>query len=156
MRDLDSRGQVIMREIDSISNDFLSNSQAITREKKKELDGKLQASAQMLYMANGSGLFPVLLIKTDFCHFCAQRLFGKAKEYADDKVQLAIQTYELVDKHIRRLDSDLARFESEIKNGTVNLGPAGTIATLMSPRLASVNALAAAEAAEAEKANKSK
>merc|ERR1712116_65576 len=27
----------------------------------------------------------------------------------------AIQTYELVDKHIRRLDSDLARFESEIK-----------------------------------------
>jgi hypothetical protein len=46
-----------------------------------------------------------------------QRLYSKAKEYADDKVQLAIQTYELVDKHIRRLDSDLARFESEIKNG---------------------------------------
>lgn len=30
------------------------------------------------------------------------------------QVQLAIQTYELVDKHIRRLDSDLARFEAEI------------------------------------------
>ena len=29
-------------------------------------------------------------------------------------MQLAIQTYELVDKHIRRLDSDLARFEGEI------------------------------------------
>ena len=86
-----------------------------------------------------------------------QRLFGKAKEYADDKVQLAIQTYELVDKHIRRLDSDLARFESEIKNGTVNIGPAGSVATLMSPRLASASALAAAEAAEAaDKANKSK
>lgn len=38
------------------------------------------------------------------------------KEYGDDKVQLAIQTYELVDKHIRRLDSDLARFESEIQD----------------------------------------
>lgn len=31
-------------------------------------------------------------------------------------MQLAIQTYELVDKHIRRLDSDLARFESEIQD----------------------------------------
>ena len=53
-----------------------------------------------------------------------QKLFNKAKEYGDDKVQLAIQTYELVDKHIRRLDSDLARFESEIKNG--NVGAPGT------------------------------
>jgi inhibitor of growth protein 5 len=75
-----------------------------------------------------------------------QQLFNKAKEYGDDKVQLAIQTYELVsttsmtlfsldlmlssnsvastvylcvclqvDKHIRRLDSDLARFEAEIQ-----------------------------------------
>ncbi|GBP04147.1 Inhibitor of growth protein 5 [Eumeta japonica] len=44
-----------------------------------------------------------------------QQLFGKAKEYSDDKVQLAIQTYELVDKQIRRLDNDLARFEGEIQ-----------------------------------------
>lgn len=43
------------------------------------------------------------------------QLHGKLRELADDKVQLAIQTYELVDKHIRRLDSDLARFESELK-----------------------------------------
>lgn len=38
----------------------------------------------------------------------------------DDKVQLAIQTYELVDKHIRRLDNDLARFESEIQDKALN------------------------------------
>lgn len=50
--------------------------------------------------------------KTKFKHI--QELFSKAKEYGDDKVQLAIQTYELVDKHIRRLDQDLARFEGEI------------------------------------------
>ena len=35
-------------------------------------------------------------------------------------MQLAIQTYELVDKHIRRLDSDLARFESEIQDKALN------------------------------------
>jgi len=44
-----------------------------------------------------------------------QKMFKQSKEFADDKVQLAIQTYELVDKHIRRLDNDLAKFESEMK-----------------------------------------
>ena len=42
-------------------------------------------------------------------------MFQKAKEHGDDKVSIAIQTYELVDKHIRRLDADLAKFEAEIK-----------------------------------------
>jgi len=69
-----------------------------------------------------------------------QRQFDKAKEYGDDKVQLAIQTYELVcclicllnsrnvllyftfqvDKHIRKLDSDLARFEAEIQDKAIS------------------------------------
>jgi len=42
-------------------------------------------------------------------------LYARAKEANRDKTQLAIQTYELVDKHIRRLDSDLAKFEAEMK-----------------------------------------
>ncbi|XP_030647345.1 inhibitor of growth protein 5a isoform X3 [Chanos chanos] len=44
-----------------------------------------------------------------------QNAYSKCKEYSDDKVQLAMQTYEMVDKHIRRLDADLARFENELK-----------------------------------------
>jgi len=36
-------------------------------------------------------------------------------ELGDEKVQLAIQTYELVDKHIRRLDQDLKKFEAELQ-----------------------------------------
>ena len=44
-----------------------------------------------------------------------QEMFQKAKEHGDDKVSIAIQTYELVDKHIRKLDSDLAKFEAEMK-----------------------------------------
>lgn len=31
-------------------------------------------------------------------------MFDKAKAFADDKIDLAFQTYELVDKHIRRLE----------------------------------------------------
>ena len=42
-------------------------------------------------------------------------MFKKAKEISDDKVNIAVVTYELVDKHIRKLDSDLAKFESEMK-----------------------------------------
>ncbi|KAM4632393.1 inhibitor of growth protein 5-like [Discoglossus pictus] len=45
-----------------------------------------------------------------------QNAYSKCKEYSDDKVQLAMQTYEMVDKHIRRLDADLARFEADLKD----------------------------------------
>ena len=42
-------------------------------------------------------------------------MFKKSKEISDDKVNIAVHTYELVDKHIRKLDADLAKFESEMK-----------------------------------------
>ena len=42
-------------------------------------------------------------------------MFKKSKEIADNKVDIAVNTYEMIDKHIRKLDSDLAKFESEMK-----------------------------------------
>ena len=36
-------------------------------------------------------------------------------ELADEKVGLAVQTYEMVDKNIRRLDVDLRKFEQELE-----------------------------------------
>ncbi|XP_046396052.1 inhibitor of growth protein 4 isoform X2 [Ischnura elegans] len=86
MRDLDARAQGLMKNIDKLADDFLRNVKNMGPDKKKDQMDSIQ------------------------------KLFNKAKEYGDDKVQLAIQTYELVDKHIRRLDSDLARFESEIQD----------------------------------------
>ncbi|XP_025412951.1 inhibitor of growth protein 5 [Sipha flava] len=90
MRDLDSRAQELMRSIDKLADDYLSNVKGYSVEKKNETMTSIQ------------------------------RQFDKAKEYGDDKVQLAIQTYELVDKHIRKLDSDLARFEAEIQDKAIN------------------------------------
>lgn len=90
MRDLDARAQGLMKDIDKLADDYLRNVKKELPEKRKE---------QLAHI---------------------QSLFNKAKEYGDDKVQLAIQTYELVDKHIRRLDSDLARFEAEIQDKTLN------------------------------------
>ncbi|BET00173.1 inhibitor of growth protein [Nesidiocoris tenuis] len=86
MQELDTRAQAVMRDIDAMGDDFMNNVKSMSSEKKKEVMTKIQQQ------------------------------FNKAKELGDDKVQLAIQTYELVDKHIRRLDSDLARFESEIQD----------------------------------------
>lgn len=40
----------------------------------------------------------------------------KCKQLSEEKVQLASQTYELVDKHIRKLDIDMAHFEAELKD----------------------------------------
>ncbi|KAH8412496.1 hypothetical protein KR009_002515 [Drosophila setifemur] len=88
MRKLDDRAQTAMKSIDSHAKDFmrkLGENGAMNDEERKERLEDIKA------------------------------LFGKAKEYSDDKVQLAIQTYELVDKQIRRLDNDLARFEGEIQ-----------------------------------------
>lgn len=93
MRELDSRAQTLMKSIDEKADEFMKtlvkDKESIPEEVRKD---KLKA---------------------------IQDMFNKAKEYGDDKVQLAIQTYELVDKHIRRLDSDLARFEGEIQDKTI-------------------------------------
>lgn len=93
MRELDSRAQTLMKNIDEKADEFMKtlvkDKDSIPEEERKE---KLKA---------------------------IQDMFNRAKEYGDDKVQLAIQTYELVDKHIRRLDSDLARFEGEIQDKTL-------------------------------------
>jgi inhibitor of growth protein 4 len=66
MRDLDARAQALMRNIDRLADEYLRNVKSLTPEKKKEQMNNIQS------------------------------LFNKAKEYGDDKVQLAIQTYELV------------------------------------------------------------
>lgn len=66
MRELGGRSQEEMREIDKLSDDFLSKIDIYHGSKKKEKMNNIQ------------------------------RKFNKAKEYADDKVQLSVQTYELV------------------------------------------------------------
>merc|ERR1712004_734713 len=43
------------------------------------------------------------------------KMFDEAKSNSDVKVKLAIDTYELVDKHINKLDADLAKFETEMR-----------------------------------------
>lgn len=89
MRELDTHSQEIMKQIDKMTDGYLIGVRGMVGEKRKE-------------HLNG-----------------IQKLFDQSKKFGDEKVQLALQTYELVDRHIRRLDADLARFEAEIKEKPV-------------------------------------
>lgn len=100
MRELDSRAQTLMKNIDEKAGEFMQ-----TLVKPKDSIPEVERKEKLRSI---------------------QDMFNKAKEYGDDKVQLAIQTYELVDKHIRRLDSDLARFEGEIQDKTLTAKVAKT------------------------------
>ncbi|PVD37091.1 hypothetical protein C0Q70_04084 [Pomacea canaliculata] len=86
MRDLDQRTQDLIQEVDRLAGDYLHKVRSLSSEKRRQQLGTIQ------------------------------QLFSKGREYGDDKVQLAMQTYELVDKHIRKLDADLARFEADLKD----------------------------------------
>uniref|UniRef100_A0A3Q2ZPD5 Inhibitor of growth protein n=1 Tax=Kryptolebias marmoratus TaxID=37003 RepID=A0A3Q2ZPD5_KRYMA len=85
MRDLDNRTEEKKAEIDKLAEEYIANVKNLASEQRVEHLQKIQNA------------------------------YSKCKEFSDDKVQLAMQTYEMVDKHIRRLDADLARFENELK-----------------------------------------
>jgi len=84
-RDLDQRAHDLHDDIDKLCEEYISKVRELPPSERKEFFEKLEGA------------------------------FQKSRDYGDDKVQLAIQTYEMVDKHIRRLDSDLTRFEEELK-----------------------------------------
>lgn len=71
LRDLDTRAQKLMKKIDELATEYLEG---------------------IAYPTKGSSGS----IKREELMSTIQQLFNKAKEYGDDKVQLAIQTYELV------------------------------------------------------------
>ena len=102
MKDLDKRTQDTITEVDDWVNEYKRGVTTMSQEDRKTKLGKID------------------------------ELYQKAKEYSDDKVQLAMQMYEMVDKHIRRLDNDLSRFEQELqlsdhaqRRSSVSNGPEG-------------------------------
>lgn len=85
MRDLDERTQELIRKINNESENYMESAHNLTAKDKTDKFKEIRG------------------------------MFGKAKELSDDKVQLAMQTYEMIDKHIRRLDSELSKLEAELK-----------------------------------------
>lgn len=69
--------QTILEEVDAASDEYLRKVNELSGHDRKEEMEKIQS------------------------------MFAKAKDHGDDKVAIAIQTYELVDKHIRRQDREI-------------------------------------------------
>jgi len=85
MRELDEKAQFKnLREVDQLSQDYITNARSWIPEKRSKVLEEIHG------------------------------LFTKTKSLGDEKISIALQTYEMVDKHIRRLDNDLARFEGEL------------------------------------------
>ena len=103
MADLDRSNKDMMVDIDSASDEYLRKVRDLSPGKRKAEMEKIQVNK-----------FNLINLKTN-CVYFLKKMFKESKKFADDKVHLAIQTYELVDKHIRKLDNDLAKFESEMK-----------------------------------------
>ncbi|XP_060858495.1 inhibitor of growth protein 5-like [Metopolophium dirhodum] len=85
MQELDSRCQRLMNEIDKTADNYMSNVKEYSVDKNNETLESIQHQ------------------------------FDTAKQFTDDKVQLSVNTYKVVDNHIRKLDIVLARLNAEIE-----------------------------------------
>ncbi|VDP10369.1 unnamed protein product [Soboliphyme baturini] len=85
LRELDERTLKNLRGLDKLSKSYMTGIKDVSTKRMKALYEEIR------------------------------QLFYKTKSLGDEKVQLSIQTYEMVDRHIRRLDSDMVRFEKELK-----------------------------------------
>ncbi|XP_060551574.1 inhibitor of growth protein 5-like isoform X2 [Ruditapes philippinarum] len=88
MRDLDQKAQDLMKEIDDKAEGYLSTVRNMSPDKRSDFLSAIQ------------------------------KLFSKSREFGDDKVQLAMQTYEMVDRYIQKYDRDIARMEADLKDYT--------------------------------------
>ncbi|EGF77561.1 hypothetical protein BATDEDRAFT_35913 [Batrachochytrium dendrobatidis JAM81] len=87
IHELDSTSYEVMRKVRLETDDFMSNVVSFTKEERKARLIKISA------------------------------LFKSCLKHGHDKVELAVQTYDMVDRHIRRLDDDLMKFEEEQMTG---------------------------------------
>uniref|UniRef100_A0A2K6AUS0 Inhibitor of growth family member 5 n=1 Tax=Macaca nemestrina TaxID=9545 RepID=A0A2K6AUS0_MACNE len=86
MRELDQRTEDKKAEIDILAAEYISTVKTLSPDQRVERLQKIQNA------------------------------YSKCKEYSDDKVQRTQLDQHGVDKHIRRLDADLARFEADLKD----------------------------------------
>jgi len=90
IRELDGQAESKSKKLDTICKSFLEEMQMLTASERKERLRQIQEN------------------------------FKAAHEIANEKVTLAVQTYDTVDKHIRELDHELDQFESEHSTGSDN------------------------------------
>ncbi|KAK3819783.1 MAG: inhibitor of growth proteins N-terminal histone-binding-domain-containing protein [Benniella sp.] len=99
MQDLDAKAQTIMAQVGAKSAEFIDNVQNYTPEERIKM---LQTLNEMLLESLRQG---------------------------EEKVALATAAYDVVDRHVRRLDDDLQKYEDEQMIGPGRLGNVGSTAS---------------------------
>jgi len=94
MRQLDTRTQELMAKIERSTRDVLKRRENLTEQRTEDLTKKVKDDQ-----------------KECLC-------------FSDEKISLVSQTYELVESHIRRLDSELVKFQDDLKERGAE-GPGG-------------------------------
>ncbi|KAI8922422.1 inhibitor of growth proteins N-terminal histone-binding-domain-containing protein [Powellomyces hirtus] len=95
MRELDSRAQDSVARISQNTSDFLSDLHSMSPEDRVKMLQDISASLK------------------------------ETLRHGEEKVALAVQTYDMVDRHVRRLDDDLHKFEEEQMTGPKLFGSVG-------------------------------
>jgi len=103
MKELDASAQTSIREIADKTQSFISQ--------VKTLD-KTQRSTMLKDLSES---------------------FKSALQDGQEKVALATQTYDMVDRHVRRLDDDLEKFERELSNARVGSSDRATAGSKRKP-----------------------
>ncbi|EFA76233.1 PHD zinc finger-containing protein [Heterostelium album PN500] len=89
IRELDYRSNEVVEKVESIKNHLVNNTSSSRK------------AAQDILSEKGTKQ-----LKADL---------KAVMEYADEKVELSNQSYELIDRYIRKLDTELKKFEAEIE-----------------------------------------
>lgn len=108
MQELDSKTQDLVSKINGNADEYISNVNLLTSKDKINRFKDIHDSFEKAKVT----------IKDTYCH--VMHTNDMFQVISDDKVQLAMQTYEMVDKHIRRLDSELSKLESELKDKSIH------------------------------------
>ncbi|GAM18479.1 hypothetical protein SAMD00019534_016540 [Acytostelium subglobosum LB1] len=95
-----TRNLALIKELDYRSNDVVDRVETLTTQLLSNTTASRKAALDFL-SEKGTKQY-----KSDM---------KTVMEYADEKVELSNQLYELIDRHIRKLDNDLKKFEAEIE-----------------------------------------
>lgn len=94
----------------------------------RELDQKVQENTEVIDRDAKDCIIRSSDNKHSQAEIKAYREKVKAKyddsmQLSDEKINLAIRTYEAVDRYIRKLDQDLRKFENDIEEQSLSLPP---------------------------------
>ena len=104
MRELDEDSYTLIEDLRGAQKEYLTTARAQVQELYTQKSGQEPTEEELRQATENEELYTALKSKRQM-----------AIQKLDEKVAIAAQMYDLVDHHIRRLDTDLANYECLLK-----------------------------------------